>query len=52
MYVGLPPKILSICIEHFSSLAISDYIKINKNLNLNNEDSNLEVLVTKYIILY
>lgn len=43
MYIGLSPKILAICIEHYSSLAISDYIKIDKNHNLIKENSNLEV---------
>lgn len=42
MYIGLAPKILAICIEHFSSVVVSDYIKIDKNQNLD-KDSDLEV---------
>lgn len=43
MYIGLAPKILGICIEHFSALAVSDYIQFDKNENANNKDSDLEV---------
>lgn len=43
MYVGLAPKIMGICIEHFSSSLMSDYIQIDKNLNVDNTDSDLEV---------
>lgn len=43
MYIGLAPKILGICTEHFTSVLISDYIKIDKNQNLNNTDSEKEM---------
>jgi len=43
MYIGLGPKIMGICIEHFSSYLMSDYIQIDKNQNINNKDSDLEV---------
>jgi len=43
MYVGLTPKILGICIEHFSSVLISDYINVDKNQNVNIKDSDLEL---------
>ncbi|XP_026804225.1 mitochondrial carrier homolog 2-like [Rhopalosiphum maidis] len=43
MYIGLGPKIMGICIEHFSSSLMSDYIQIDKNQNINNKDSDLEV---------
>jgi len=43
MYVGLTPKILGICVEHFSSILISDYIKIDKNPNASIKDSDLEL---------
>lgn len=42
MYIGLAPKILGICIEHFSSVIVSDYIKIDKNQNVD-IDSDLEL---------
>lgn len=43
MYVGLAPKILGICVEHFSSMLISDYIKIDKNPRASIKDSDLEL---------
>lgn len=43
MYIGLTPKILGICIEHFSSILISDYMQIGKNQNTDIENSSLEV---------
>jgi len=42
MYIGLGPKILGICIEHYSSSLMSDYIQIDKNQNVD-KDSELEV---------
>lgn len=43
MYIGLGPKILGVCIEHFSALAMSDYIKIDVSQNEDNKDSDLEL---------
>lgn len=43
MYVGLAPKILGICIEHFTTVLISDYIKIDKSQNVDYKDSELEM---------
>lgn len=42
MYIGLGPKILGICIEHYSSSLMSDYIQIDKSQNVD-KDSDLEV---------
>jgi hypothetical protein len=42
MYIGLGPKILGICIEHFSFVLVSDYIKSDKNYNVD-KDSDLEM---------
>jgi len=42
MYIGLGPKILGICIEHYSSSLMSDYIQIDKNQNVD-KDTDLEV---------
>lgn len=43
MYIGLAPKIIGICVEHFSSSFMSDYIKFDKNQNLKNKDSDVEM---------
>lgn len=43
MYVGLAPKIAGICIEHISTVLMADYIQIDKNQNVDNNDSDLEV---------
>jgi len=43
MFVGLAPKIMGICIEHFSSSLMSDYIQFDKNLNIDNKDSDSEM---------
>lgn len=44
MYIGLAPKILGICVEHFTSILVSDYIKIEKNnQNINYKDSEIEM---------
>lgn len=42
MYIGLSPKILGICIEHYSSSLMSDYIQIDNNQNVD-KNSDLEV---------
>jgi len=42
MYIGLGPKILGICIEHYSSSLMSDYIQIDKSQNVD-KDSDLEM---------
>lgn len=43
MYIGLTPKILGICIEHFSSVLISDYMRIDKSPIIDSKHSDLEV---------
>lgn len=43
MYIGLAPKIVGGCIEHFSSLLLANYIKIDKIQNLKESDSELEM---------
>lgn len=45
MYVGLAPKILGVCVEHFSSLLVSDYIKDYKSENEIDLKSDLEMWV-------
>lgn len=43
MYIGLTPKILGICVEHLSTIAMSDYIKFDYYQNEDNKDSDLEL---------
>lgn len=43
MYTGLAPKILGICVEHLSAIAMSDYIKFDKRKNEDRTDSDLEL---------
>lgn len=43
MYIGLAPKILGICVEHLSTIAMSDYIKFDYYQNEDNKDSDLEL---------
>lgn len=43
MYIGLAPKILGICVEHFTTVLISDNIKIDKTQNVDYKDSEIEM---------
>lgn len=43
MYIGLVPKLVGNCIEHFSSSILADYIKIDKKPNIERNDSELEM---------
>lgn len=43
MYSGLTPKILGICVEHLSAIAMSDYIKFDRYQNEDSKDSDLEL---------
>lgn len=43
MYVGLGPKILAVCVDHFSSSILSDYIQFNESSNADSKDSDLEM---------